>query len=160
MKKSIISTLLQKKKLIGANTRISFNNDCELLPQCRGHYLKGSGDWPEFDQFKVWGNTYKDQLFDILSDRYIMYGEWMGTFHSVFYDKLPHYFMEFDIYDKIDNTFLSTKRRNDILEKSDIKINSVRVIKEGIFTSKEDILSCIGISAFTTENSPTVLMDY
>jgi len=149
--------LVIEEKNDGANTGISFNKDCELLLQCRGHYLKGRGDWPEFNQFKVWGNTYKDQLFDILTDKYIMYGEWMGTFHSVFYNKLPHYFMEFDIYDKKNKVFLSTSKRREILEKSDVKINSVRVIKEGIFTNKEDILSCVGVSKFVTENSPFIL---
>jgi len=149
--------LIIEEKIDGGNTGVSFNSDCDLLLQCRGHYLKGMGDYPEFDQFKVWGNTYKDQLFDILSDRYIMYGEYMGTFHSVFYNKLPHLFMEFDIYDKIDNVFLSTNRRKELLDKSEVRVNSVRVINHGIFLNKDDILSCLGISAFVTEDSPEIL---
>ncbi len=42
----------------------------------------------------------KSQLYELLKDRYIMYGEWLYAKHTVFYDNLTHYFMEFDIYDK------------------------------------------------------------
>ena len=31
----------------------------------------------------------------------IPYGEWLYAKHSVHYRKLPHYFFEFDIYDKV-----------------------------------------------------------
>ena len=144
-------------KIDGSNTGISFNSDLELLLQCRGHFLKGGRDWPEFDQFKVWANTWKDQLFDILTNRYIMYGEWMGTFHSVFYDNLPHFFMEFDIWDKQEKCFLNTGRRHNLLSQATIPIHSVRVIKEGVFNNKEDILSCVGRSTFVSESSPKVL---
>jgi hypothetical protein len=140
-------------KVDGSNTAISFNNNCELLLQCRGHYLKGGRDWPEFNLFKSWANTWKDQLFDILYDKYIMYGEWLNIFHSVYYDNLPHFFMEFDIYDKKEKVFLSTERRNAITKSSEVEICPVRVIKQGVFNNKEDILSCIGKSAFVSNNS-------
>src|SRR5205807_2014548 len=32
-----------------------------------------------------------------LTDRYILYGEWLYAKHTVFYTDLPHYFLEFDI---------------------------------------------------------------
>lgn len=146
-----------EEKIDGSNTGISFNDDCEMFLQCRGHFLKGGRDWPEFDQFKVWANTWKDQLFDVITNRYIMYGEWMGAFHSVFYDNLPHFFMEFDLWDKKRKVFLSTQKRHEILATAVIPIHSVRVIKQGVFNSQEEILSCIIKSAFVSENSPKVL---
>lgn len=149
--------IIIEEKQDGSNTGISFNDNCELFLQCRGHFLKGGRDWPEFDQFKVWANTWKDQLFDILSNRYIMYGEWMETFHSIFYDMLPHLFMEFDIWDKKEKHFLSTEKRHIMLKSASIPIYSVRVIKEGIFNNKEDILSCVGKSAFVSDNSVKIL---
>jgi hypothetical protein len=45
--------LVIEEKVDGSCSAISFSSDCELLLQCRGHYLKGGRDWPEFDQFKV-----------------------------------------------------------------------------------------------------------
>jgi len=145
--------LVSEEKIDGANSGISFSDDCELLLQCRGHYLTGKGDWPQFDQFKVWANTFKEQLFDTLSDRYIMYGEWMSAFHSIYYDLLPHFFMEFDIYDKKEKVFLDTNRRREIIEKSDVIIEPVRVLKKGVFESKEDLMSLIGKSAFVSDNA-------
>ena len=44
--------LVVEEKIDGANTGVSFH-DCTLKLQCRGHYLEGHGDWPEFDQFKI-----------------------------------------------------------------------------------------------------------
>jgi hypothetical protein len=145
--------LVIEEKIDGASSGLSFNQDCELMLQCRGHYLLGNGDWPEFDQFKVWGNTFKDQIFDTLSDRYIMYGEWMSAFHSVFYDALPHFFMEFDIYDRKEEVFLDTKRRHEMISKMPMKIESVRVVGEGKFYSINSILALIGISAFISEQA-------
>ena len=46
-----------------------------------------------------------------------MFGEWMYAKHTVFYDALPHYFMEFDIYDREKKEFLDTKRRREMTEK-------------------------------------------
>jgi len=101
----------------------------------------------------VWSNIFKDQLFDVLSDRYIMYGEWMSAFHSVFYDNLPHFFMEFDIYDKSEEVFLDTKRRKELTGKSTVNIESVRVLRTGKFNSIDDIISCVGISSFISERA-------
>ena len=44
-----------------------------------------------------------------------MYGEWLYAKHTVYYDALPHYFLEFDIYDKEQAIFLSTKKRKELL---------------------------------------------
>ena len=149
--------LTVEAKIDGANTAISFSDDCELLLQSRGHYLVG-GDWPEFDQFKLWGNTFSSELFDMLSNRYIMYGEWMAAFHSVFYDKLPHFFMEFDIYDKERNVYLDTKSRKEITDKCLIVIESVRVLETRVFDSIEDIVSLVGKSSFMTSDIVDVLI--
>lgn len=47
----------------------------------------------------------------MLGARYVMYGEWLYAKHTVYYDMLPHYFMEFDIYDKENGSFLGTAAR-------------------------------------------------
>lgn len=144
--------LVIEEKIDGGNTGISFIAT-DLKLQCRGHFLGLGNDWPEFDQFKVWSKTWTDQLFDILEDRYIMYGEWMVGFHSVFYDLLPHYFMEFDVYDKKEKVFLDTARRKSLLSKAAVKISQVRVITEGKFDSIDEIVSYVGLSAFISGNA-------
>ena len=151
--------LVLESKIDGSNTAISFDDDCNLMLQCRGHYLLGKGDWPQFDPFKAWANCFKNEIFDVLTNKYIMYGEWMSAFHSVFYDKLPHYFIEFDIYDKENKIFLDTPSRHNLLSQCKIRIHSVKVIEAKIYQSLEEIISKLNISSFISENAYKILQD-
>ena len=71
--------------------------------------------------------------------------------HTVFYDALPDYFMEFDIFDRERGVFLDTDSRRKITEPMQI-ISSVPVLGRGIFRTKESILSHLGNSLYITEN--------
>jgi hypothetical protein len=51
----------------------------------------------------------------VLTDRYVVYGEWLYAKHTVFYDALPHYWMEFDVLDTTTGEFLDTPRRTELL---------------------------------------------
>ena len=150
--------LVVEEKIDGANSGISFNKNLDLMIQSRGHFLLGN-DKPHFDPLKKWANTWKDYLFDILTDRYIMYGEWMYTLHSVYYDLLPHYFMEFDIYDKVDGRFLDTQTRIMMTKMAYPKIHHVKVLKTGVFSSIDEITSLITTSNFVSDNSISRLKD-
>lgn len=143
-----------EEKIDGANSAISFDGDGNLLLQSRGHYLSLNVDEyreRHYNPLKRWAKANQDIFFDVLGDRYVMYGEWMYAKHTVFYDALPHYFMEFDIYDREKKEFLDTKRRREMTEKMGI-VSSVPVIGEGFYTKKEDILSLIGHSNYITDN--------
>ena len=105
---------------------------------------------------KQWANNNKDLFFSVLGSRYIMYGEWMYAKHTVFYDALPDYFMEFDIYDREKGIFLDTESRKKITEQMKI-VYSVPVLAQGVFKSKEAILSYLGNSNYITENHIDVL---
>lgn len=85
-----------------------------------------------------------------------MYGEWMYAKHTVFYDALPDYFMEFDIFDREKGIFLDTNSRRLITDEMKI-IHSVPVLSRGIFNSKEAILAHLGRSNYITENHLNVL---
>ena len=117
-----------EEKLDGANVGISFTEGGELLLQSRGHYL-GGGRERHFALFKQWASAHEARLLERLEDRYVMYGEWLHAKHSVSYDALPHWFCEFDIYDRRDGTFLSTPRRQTLLAESPVL--SVPVVHEG-----------------------------
>jgi hypothetical protein len=118
-----------EEKLDGANSAISFSSAGQMLLQSRGHYLVGGGRERQFAPFKQWAQAHEDRLLALLEDRYVMYGEWLYAKHSVSYDQLPHYFCEFDIYDKQDCLFLSTARRKGFLNGSPVL--SVPVLQEG-----------------------------
>ena len=145
--------LVVEEKIDGGNAGLSISADGELLIQSRGHYLLGHGDWPHFNTLKAWANTWQDALFDVLGSRYIMYGEYMYALHSIYYDMLPHYFMEFDIYDKGFEVFLDTKSRHELLGEFGMDVPTVRVITEGKFETLPELLKTIGLSAFISEKA-------
>lgn len=136
-----------EEKVDGANCGISFDKNGKLYLQSRGHFLNGGYGETQFALFKTWANTFRNQLWKLLSNRYVMYGEWLYAKHTVFYDELNHYFMEFDIFDKLEEKFLSTKRRREMLKEYHF-IKSVLVLKEGIITSKSEISGLLGKSNF------------
>ena len=148
--------IVVEEKIDGANSAISFDGDGNLLIQSRGHYLIGGYRERHYNLLKQWANVYKDLLFDALSNRYIMYGEWMYAKHTVFYDALPDYFMEFDIYDRQTGLFLSTDERKKITDKIGI-IHSVPVLARGVFNSKQDVISNLKNSNYITSNHLEVL---
>ena len=143
--------LVLEEKIDGANCGISFGSDGKMYLQSRGHFLNGGYAEKQFDLFKRWAGGYQSQLWDILGDRYIMYGEWMYAKHTVFYDRLPHYFMEFDIFDKKERQFFSTAKRKEILGLAPF-VHSVLVLEEGRYESLEEITKCIGHSHFISNN--------
>lgn len=139
-----------EEKVDGANCGISFDKNGKMYLQSRGHFLNGGYSERQFDLFKVYASAYKQKLYRLLSDRYIMYGEWLYAKHTVYYDELPHYFMEFDIYDKKENKFLSTKRRKEMLK--DYKfIYSVLVLFEGKVKNFKDITRYLTKSNFKSD---------
>ena len=140
-----------EEKIDGANSAISFDGDGNLLLQSRGHYLNGGYRERHYNLLKQWANENCDRFFDVLGCRYIMYGEWMYAKHTVFYDALPDYFMEFDIYDREREVFLSTPERRKMTDRIGI-ISSVPVIGEGIFKTKKSVLDLIGHSRYITDH--------
>lgn len=104
-----------EEKADGANTGVSFDALAQQLLQSRGHYLTGGGREKHFDPFIRWAQAKDVEFYSVLGDRYIAYGEFMGSKHTEFYDHLPHLWLEFDLYDKQRQQFLSTKARRELL---------------------------------------------
>lgn len=142
--------LVVEEKIDGANSGISFDENGNLLLQSRGHYLTGGYRERHYNLMKQWAAIQKDALYAVLGSRYIMYGEWMYAKHTVWYDALPHYFMEFDIYDRETDIYLDTPSRRKLTEK--LPIASVPVLAEGRFTDKEKLLSYLGDSCYKTND--------
>src|SRR5919201_6700397 len=107
--------LVIEEKLDGANAGISFDAAGRLWLQSRGHFLTGGSREKHFDLFKRWASAHADALRGALGQRFVLYGEWLYAKHTVFYDRLPHYFLEFDVLDLQDDTYLSTERRRALL---------------------------------------------
>ncbi|MEM7104134.1 MAG: RNA ligase family protein [Bacteroidota bacterium] len=150
--------LVIEEKLDGSNSAVSFNDHGELRLQSRGHFLTGGPRERHFALFKTWGNTHFSALHEVLSNRYIMFGEWLYAKHTIFYTHLPHYFMEFDIYDKVTELFLSTKARKALLEPLSI-IQSVPVLFEGQLESIEEMKALVGPSNYIDQNHLAILRE-
>lgn len=134
--------IVVEEKLDGANVGLSFSDGAELLLQSRGHYLVGGGRERQFNLLKRWGTAHEQALLAQLEDRYVMYGEFMHKKHSVFYDQLPHWFNEFDIYDRQTQSFLATPARKTLL--GDAPVLPVPVLYAGVAPPKlADLLALI-----------------
>lgn len=122
--------LVIEEKVDGANLGISFDSDGNIRAQNRGAYLSfpGLGQWKKLSE---WLSPKVDTLFDHLVDRYILFGEWCYAQHSVFYNRLPDWFLGFDVYDKQEGRFLSSDQRDVFFRK--IGICETPLIARGYF---------------------------
>ena len=127
--------LVIEEKIDGANSAISFSEN---------------GRERHYNFMKQWANSHRDTFFEILGTKYIMYGEWIYAKHTIFYDALPNYFLEFDILDRETGIFLDTPARHKLLKGTPVV--SVPVLSEGIYTSEEEILKLIRQSNYVTVN--------
>jgi ATP-dependent RNA circularization protein (DNA/RNA ligase family) len=126
--------LTVEEKVDGANLGLSFDADGDIHAQNRGAYLHlpGSGQWKKLDE---WLARHTDTLFEHLYDRYILFGEWCYAQHSIFYNRLPDWFLSFDIYDREERRFLTSARRDRLLD--EMHIHKVPCIARGRFTYPE-----------------------
>ena len=142
--------LVEEEKMDGANSGVSFSDNAELRLQSRGHFLTGGARERHFNLFKQWASAHEDAFFDVLGTRYIMFGEWMFAKHSMFYDALPHYFLEFDVFDREEGVFLSTPRRHALLEP--LPVVSVPVLHAGPAPARvSDLEKWVGLSLGRTD---------
>ncbi len=137
-------SLIVEEKLDGTNVGLHFGPRGDLILQCRGHLIT-EGMHPQYDLLKQWTATKHATLEGMLGDRYLLFGEWVYAHHSIPYRRLPHYFFEFDIYDKERVAFLDLATRLSILEGTGIA--TVPVIHRGTI-SRADLDSLIGPSRF------------
>ncbi len=141
--------LIVEEKLDGANSAISFAEDGNLLLQSRGHYLTGGSRERHFALLKTWAAIHADALQCVLGHRFVMYGEWMYAKHTVFYDQLPHYFIEFDVLDRNTGIFLSTTARRSLL--TGLPVMPAPVVYEGEITSVDQLKGIVRPSLYKSE---------
>jgi hypothetical protein len=149
--------IVVEEKLDGSNCGISFTPAGELCLQSRGHYLTGGEREKHFALFKQWAAVHAVALRDRLGDRYVLYGEWLFAKHTVFYDALPHYLLEFDILDRHDGCFLDTPRRIALL--AGFSLPQVKVLFAGRVHRIDELTALIGPSHFLRDGHLTRLRE-
>ena len=126
--------LVVEEKVDGANLGISFDASGNMCAQNRGAYLHlpSAGQWKKLTE---WLAPRTEILFEQLMDRYILFGEWCYAQHSVIYDRLPDWFLGFDIYDKATSHFFSCSRRDKVFQA--LSVAQVPKVDCGYFTLSE-----------------------
>ena len=134
--------IVVEEKVDGTNIGFSLDSTGALRVQSRGDYLRRDSH-PQFQQLWSWLSARRDLLSRALSGDLILFGEWCFAVHSVRYDRLPDWFLAFDIYERGPGSFWSTDRKNRWLD--DLGIKRVPEIARGRF-SLESLLSLLGRS--------------
>lgn len=141
--------LVIEEKLDGTQLSLRFEGRHQMVFQSRGTILTGGPQEAEFAMFKPWAHAHSQLLWELLGRRYIMYGEWLYGKHTVFYDALPHYFLEFDVWDKEETQWLSTTRRHELLKGTPVV--SVPVLYQGPLADVGHLHDYMGTSLYRTE---------
>ncbi len=120
-----------EEKVDGANLGLSLDEGGELRAQNRGQYLipPYSG---QFARLPAWIAQHGEALERVLTPELILFGEWCAALHSLDYDRLPDWFLLFDVYDRNRQQFWSAARRNAMAEA--LGFNHVPRLAEGRFT--------------------------
>lgn len=132
-----------EEKLDGANAGIAVEDGAIRL-QSRGHVLTGGARERHFNLLKQWAGAHGEVLARLCADRTI-FGEWLYAKHTVFYDHLPHYFLEFDVRDP-DGAFWSTARRHALFAGTPVR--SVPVIWQGVVEDPTDLPARVARSRY------------
>lgn len=135
-----------QEKADGANMRISWLKGGPVLGNRENILKKGYSDirTPAKKQFVSawnWIHKHEDDIKEIekmWQSPISIYGEWMFLKHSLEYDKLPDFFLAYDIWSVEDNKFLSPETVGKLM--SETKISHIKPVKT-VFTSMSEIIS-------------------
>jgi hypothetical protein len=119
-----------EEKIDGSETSVEFDEDLNPIVRFRGNALdmgKRGGAERQFDALKDWAARNAGALFDRIDLRYRVFGEWAFAAHTIFYDALPDWFLEFDVEDKESGRFLDTPGRAALL--GGLPVHSVPVLR-------------------------------
>lgn len=144
------------EKVDGANSGIFFGEDSNFVIRNRNNilnkgktgHLRGPAKM-QFAPIYNWCYENKDKfeaLNNYLGFAVSAYGEWTLALHGIKYDKLPSYFIPFELYDWENKKFVSTKITRIALEKVGFVI--VPLLHEGRLPNWEIL------DKFCAENSP------
>ena len=134
-----------EEKIDGANLGLSFDARGHLRFQNRGDWVDGrfSGQWK---LLRGWASKHEAALHDVLPQNHVLFGEWCYAVHSVRYDRLPDWYLAFDVYDPKVRRFWSTRRRDALLTAA--QIEQVPRISRGRFALEDFKQILKGRSAF------------
>lgn len=129
-----------EEKVDGENLGISSNGE-SLQFQARGSYVSLGGR--RFRGVESWVRPRQRRIEQAVGTDLIVFGEWCATEHNVRYDRLPDWFLMFDVYDRSTGEFWDTALRDELA--NDLGLCVVPFLGAGRFTEAE-LLDLIGAS--------------
>jgi hypothetical protein len=103
-----------EEKVDGANVGFSLDDRGAVRVQSRGSWIR-QGAHPQFGPLWAWTAARTSVLKELLRPDLILFGEWCFAAHSVRYDRLPDWFLAFDVFDCVSKRFWSSVRRDRLL---------------------------------------------
>lgn len=107
----LAAEVVVEEKLDGANVGLSIAPNGSLRAQNRGQYL-AEPHAGQFARLPAWLAQHGDCLRTALTSNLVLFGEWCAARHSLDYTALPDWFLLFDVYDRSEERFWSSTRRN------------------------------------------------
>lgn len=138
--------LVIEEKVDGTGVSISLDTHLDIQIDHRGSPATGKEFKPLYD----WADKHWEDLLMLLGERYVLFGEWMHNKHTIFYDNLPHLFLESDIYDNDKEIWLSTAARKSLLKGHEF-IKQVPVLASFKPSSLKQITNLVGKTQFKTD---------
>jgi len=145
--------LVVEEKVDGTHCGLFFNDDAQLCVFSRKTIIEDLGRHHDFAPLAKMTEVHLDALWDVLGTRFILYGEWCHSTHSIFYDSLPSYFLEDDIYDRERERFIATRGRDELRAQLPAPFSQpVPVLAQGEFEEVTDVEKLVGKSRFKSSS--------
>jgi hypothetical protein len=143
--------LIVEEKLDGRGLALGFNQAGDFILGCRGVSYSQRQELDSNAQ-AAWDylQPHLTELYLALTDRYVLYGEWLYHKHYLYYDQLPTYFFESDIYDRVSEQFLTLKSRTKLL--ADTSIPQVPILWQGEANLMPEPIDLLTQSIFQSNN--------
>jgi len=138
-------TVIIEEKTDGANIGFSVGSDGKIRVQSRGRYIRSFGH-SQFALIRKWIAEKQPAMEKALAPGLILFGEWCYARHSIYYDRLPDWFLAFDVYDSRRGEFWPVRRRNEFVKS--LGLITVPFLDTGCFTRPE-LLKYIARSSMT-----------
>lgn len=145
--------LAVEEKVDGSHCGLAFDEGAELRIFSRNTVLESPPVQRDFRPLARVAREQVEGLWEALSDRYVLYGEWALATHSIFYDALPAFFLEDDVFDRKAGRFLSTCRRQALASELPVGFDrSVAVLHEGAVAEQDELRAMVGPSHYKSES--------
>lgn len=122
-----------EEKLDGANLGLSLDASGAVRAQNRGQYLEAP-HVGQFARLPAWLAQHEAGLCAVLRPELMLFGEWCAARHSLAYERLPDWFLLFDVFDRDAGQFWSVPRRNALAVEAGLL--TVPTIQRGVTTVK------------------------